>query len=220
MMEKRLSFLKYILEQEPETIMKQVYNEQKVKHRKGDFVDQIEKDKAELNIKLEDKEIKEMTKSKWKDMIKQKTEEKAFKDLLKENSEKTKTKDIVFESLKLSDYLKENINSTLSNIIFSIRSGTLDTKQWNSWSYENNLCLMCELKEETMDHFMECQSYGTKSEIIKWRDIYKNNTEKQFEIAKEVQKRLKIRNMKKEEAGLDSTLGSTAPTYVEHLEIN
>ena len=59
---------------------------------------------------------------------------------------------------------------------------------------------MCELKEETMDHFMECQSYGTKSEIIKWRDIYKNNTEKQFEIAKEVQKRLKIRNMKTEEA--------------------
>ena len=71
-----------------------------------------------------------------------------------------------------------------------------------------------------MDHLMECQSYGTKSENIKWRDIYKNNTEKQFEIAKEVQKRLKIRNMKKEEAGLDSTPGSTAPTYVEHLEIN
>ena len=58
-----------------------------------------------------------------------------------------------------------------------------------------------------------------KSENIKWRDIYKNNTEKQFKIAKEVQKRLKIRNMKKEEAP-HSTLGSTAPTYVEHLEIN
>ena len=66
------------------------------KHRKGDFVDQIEKDKAELNIKLEDKEIKEMTKSKWKDMIKQKTEEKAFKDLLKENSEKNKKQKTLF----------------------------------------------------------------------------------------------------------------------------
>ena len=77
---------------------------------------------------------------------------------MKENSEKTKTKDITYEDVELSDYLKENENTTLSNIIFSVRSGTLDIKQWNSWSYENNLCLMCELKEETMDHFLICQA--------------------------------------------------------------
>ena len=56
-MEKRLSFLKYILEQKPETMMKQVYDQQRVKHKKGDFVDQVEKDKIELEMKLEDKEI-------------------------------------------------------------------------------------------------------------------------------------------------------------------
>jgi len=195
MMEKRLSFLKYIIEQKPETMMKQVYDEQKVKCRKGDFVDQVEKDKIELDIKLEDKEIKEILKPKWKEMIKRKTKEKAFKDLLKENSEKTKTKDIVFEDLELSDYLKENKNTTLSNTIFSVRSGTLDIKQWNSWSYENNLCLMCEFKEETMDHLMECQGYGTKIEDLKWRDIYKNDTEIQYEIAKEVKKRMDIRKL-------------------------
>ena len=95
---------------------------------------------------------------------------------MKENSEKTKTKDITYEDVELSDYLKENENTTLSNIIFSVRSGTLDIKQWNSWSYENNLCLMCELKEETMDHFLICQAYGTKTEDLKWKDIYKNDT--------------------------------------------
>ena len=56
-MEKRLSFLKYILEQKPETMMKQVYDQQRVKHKKGDFVDLVEKDKIELEMKLEDKEI-------------------------------------------------------------------------------------------------------------------------------------------------------------------
>ena len=221
MMEKLLSFLKYILEQKPETIMKQVYDEQKVKCRKGDFVDQVEKDKIELDIKLEDKEIKEILKPKWKEMIKRKTKEKALKDLLKENSEKTKTKDIVFEDLELSDYLKENKKTTLSNTIFSVRSGTLDIKQWNSWSYENNLCLMCEFKEETMDHLMECQGYGTKIEDLKWRDIFKNDTEIQYEIAKEVKKRMDIRKLKYQEVGLDSSPGSAAPTFnvVEHLEI-
>jgi len=48
-----------------------------------------------------------------KEIIKRKTKEKALKDLLKENSVKTKTKDIVFEDLELSDYLKENKNTTL-----------------------------------------------------------------------------------------------------------
>ena len=70
-------------------------------------------DKIELDIKLEDKEIKEILKPKWKEIIKRKTKEKALKDLLKENSVKTKTKDIVFEDLELSDYLKENKNTTL-----------------------------------------------------------------------------------------------------------
>ena len=129
---------------------------------------------------------------------------------MKENSEKTKTKDITYEDVELSCYLKENENTTLSNIIFSVRSGTLDIKQWNSWSYENNLCLMCELKEETMDHFMDCQAYGTKTEDLKWKDIYKNDTKIQYEIAKEVKKRMDIRRVKHQES--DSSPGSSAPT--------
>ena len=50
MMEKLLSFVKYILEQKPETMMKQVYDEQKVKYRKRDFVDQVKKTKLSSTL--------------------------------------------------------------------------------------------------------------------------------------------------------------------------
>ena len=58
---------------------------------------------------------------------------------------------------------------------------------------------------------MECKEYGKKNENINWQDIYKNDPENQYEIAQEVQKRLKIRDLKLE-AGLDSLPGSQAPT--------
>ena len=204
-MEKRLNFLKYILNQNPESMVKQVYDEQKIHSKKGDFVYQVIKDKYDLKILLEDDEIEDIPPQQWKKMIKTKIKEKALTDLVNENKEKSKTKHIIFKELEMSEYLKENRNTELTEIIFSLRSGTFDFKEWNPWKYENNLCVMCELKGESLEHFMECSMYGKKNVEVNWHDIYENDTEKQYTIAKEVKKRVKIRT-KKEEAGLDSTL--------------
>ena len=86
-------------------------------------------------------------------------------------------------------------------MIFSIRSGTLDIKCWNKWNYGDNLCEMCELKEETIEHVMNCPEYGDIEN--NWRDIYGNNPEKQKNIAKVIKKRLETRKTK-QEAGQDS----------------
>ena len=70
-----------------------------------------------------------------------------------------KTKDISFKELKTSEYLLDNRNTTLSKVIFSLRSQTLDIKTWQPWKYFDNLCVLCELKEETISHFLSCNSY-------------------------------------------------------------
>ena len=166
---------------------------------------------------MKDSEIKDITKRKWKSLIKEKVKEKALQDLVRENSLKNKTKHNLYEKLEMSEYLNSNRNTKLANIIFAIRSGTLDIKEWNSWNYSDNLCLLCEVKEETMEHFMECNNYGVKNKSINWKDIYENDTNKQYEIAKEVQERMEKRYLAKQEAGLDSEPGSFAPTIVvEH----
>ena len=103
---------------------------------------------------------------------------------------------ILFEELKLSKYLHDNRNQSLSKIIFSVRSKTLDLKTLQPWKYFDNLCVLCEKKAETILHFMTCNSYKNIAPESDWELIYENNTDKQFEIAENISKRLKQRRTK------------------------
>ena len=71
---------------------------------------------------------------------------------------------------------------------------------------------MCNIKEENMDHFMSCEKYERTN--IAWEDIYKNMTDKQFEIGREVKIRLGIREKKLLEDGQSSSLAPTAPSQM------
>ena len=112
-------------------------------------------------------EIKELSIRKWK-LVNEKTKEANLRYLVSKNSKKEKTKHITFKTLKLSEYLRTNKNT---NISFSLRSGGLDIKTWNKWKYDDNLCVMCENKEENMEHLMECLEYGETKDFV-WREVF------------------------------------------------
>ena len=59
---------------------------------------------------------------------KKKVKETALKSLVNGNSRKDKTRTVVFKELKITKYLTENERTSLSKLIFSIRSKTLDIK--------------------------------------------------------------------------------------------
>jgi hypothetical protein len=61
-MEKRLQFLKYILDESMNSMISQVYHEQKKDSKKGDFVNMVTKDLAKVEIKMTDDEIRQMSK--------------------------------------------------------------------------------------------------------------------------------------------------------------
>ena len=163
----------------------------------------------ELDLNIQYKEIESYSKSIWNSIINKRTKVVALKNLILENKTKSKTKHIIYEQLEMSDYLSENKNTKISKIIYSIRAGTLDLKYWNPWKYSDNLCVMRRLKEENMEHFMNCNSY--KRTNIDWEDIFENEKEKQFEIGKEAKIRLGNREIKKEGDGQASSLAPTAP---------
>ena len=102
---------------------------------------------------------------------------------MKENLTKKNTKDITFSELKLSEYLSDNRNKSLSQIIFAVRSKTFDVKLWQEWKYQDGLCVMCQKDQEDMDHFVNCKHYETEHEGIDWKQILENHVEKQYEIA-------------------------------------
>ena len=135
--------------------------------------------------------ILKYSKTQWKKYIKNAVKEVVFKHLTSENALLEHTKEIVFNELKTSEYLLDNRNTSLSKIIFSLRSKTFDIKKWQPWKYHDNLCVACELKEENMNHFLTCTSYESLSPENNWEQVKENDTsvERQFEIAKIVKAR-------------------------------
>ena len=135
-------------------------------------------------------------------MIKKKVKELALTRLVEENSRKDKTRSIQFTELKMTQYLFENERTSLSRIIFSVRSKTLDIKEWNPWSYSDNICIACQKDDETMDHFMISSSYMSDPEKD-WIKINGVEDDVIKKIAKAVETRVKERHgiIQKEEAG-------------------
>ena len=112
----------------------------------------------------------------------------------------------------MSPYLFENLRTSLSKIIFKIRSQTLDIKDWQPWKYQNNLCVKCEKWPETMDHFVNCLDYGDQIDL-NWREINQNEIEIQIKIGQFIEKRHRIRQtiIEKQEDGQASDSGSSTP---------
>ena len=109
--EKRLKFLRYILNESELSMIRKVYEALKSESRKGDFVDLVQKDIEDIRIDLSEEDIKNTSKYEWKKYVKEKVTEAALEYLTNVNNTKSKTKHIHFESLKLSDYLLHNKNT-------------------------------------------------------------------------------------------------------------
>ena len=142
-----------------------------------------------MEINVEDEDIEEILKSPWKKYIKEKVKSAAFRLLVNENSTKKKTKDIHFNELKMSKYLERNQRTVLSKIIFSVRSKTLDIKEYHPWNYFTDLCVRCENNPETMNHFMTCGAYESLP-CENWTDIYGNSEESQIFVGLAVERRM------------------------------
>ena len=114
--------------------------------------------------------------------------------------------------MKMSEYLTKNVNTSISKIIFGIRSKTFDVKEYNPWRYKDDLCVMCLETTETMEHFAHCKGYGETIDMD-WKLIYGNNMEEQVTIGEFMKRRFKMRQevLQQQEDGLASVLGSTAP---------
>ena len=89
--------------------------------------------------------------------------------------------------------MEENKNTEISQIIFKLRGKTLDIKTQKKWKYEDDLCLGCGERSETVEELLTCVgladgdgdnvTYITDSVHIS--DI--------IEVAREIKKRLKVR---------------------------
>ena len=99
--------------------------------------------------------------------------------------------DLVFhkeKSLKAQNAfnVKDNRNNSVTKIVFSVRSRTIDLKTLQSWMYFDNLIVICERRSEIIEHFMMCKAYENIPPEKKFKLICDEDTDKQFTTVSEV----------------------------------
>ena len=117
----------------------------------------IESDKKELNINMTDKEIQGVSKETFKSFVKKKVKEKFIHNINSLKAKHSKSKYLNCEVLQVAPYIEDSRLSTKNKqLLFKLRSRTLDVKKNFSGTNENLLCTSCGLSEETQSHLLQC----------------------------------------------------------------
>ena len=189
---RRLLYLKYILDQPEESLLKKLYNLQKSYPSRGDWASTCQDDLRKLEITLEQKEIQEMTKNEFKNFIKEKIRKHALNYLKGKQSKKGGQ--IQYNNLEMAEYLLPTceLNIKEKQKMFEIRNDM--TKIPDNYGNES-LCLCG--KKEDMKHIYNCEIWNeTKNEKIPYNNIYNGNIKKQIRILKIFEQNLEKRNKK------------------------
>ena len=118
--------------------------------------------------------IKNMKKSEFLNILKQKIQEKSFEKLEKKKKSHTKVEHVEHNGIIMQKYLQPNktyITKEESQLIFRLRCRMTEAKVNLKGKYDNLECGACHLEEETQYHILECK------EINK----YRNNEEVRYE---------------------------------------
>ena len=170
----RMLYLKYVLEQTEDSLVKRFLILQLNQPTRGDWGSQIRSDLNELDIKETFEELKCMTHSMFLGKIKSQIRKNALKYLLEKR--KTKGKEIQNQNLKMAEYLTPlNRKMTIENkrIMFSVRNRMVNIKS-NFKNRNNEVKCICGEKE-SMEHIWSCEQIRTKvfkgrfSQNIQWK---------------------------------------------------
>ena len=201
-MKRKILFLQYILKQEESSMVHKVFKATCEHPLKNDFVQTCQKYLETLDIKLTFENIKEMSEYKFKKIVKEKTCQAAFKYLMEQKNtpgKHTKIKNIEYKQLCMQEYLLEgNFNTEISKLIFKMRGKTLDIKEHKKWKYENNLCVGCGKNAESEVELLSCPGFCEKEEDnygnLSYSVVFGHNVSDMVKVAKEIRKRLKVRD--------------------------
>ena len=155
---RRMMYLWHILHIKKEELLYKFYSAQNLATSKGDWVEQIKKEKAEMNLQLSDNKIRDISKEKFRELVKMKVKVLAIKHLNEMKIRHSKTKNLVCSELKSSEYLKsKNLNKEEIRNLFKLRNRMINVKlNFKSSNKENIWCKTCYLFPETQQHLTTC----------------------------------------------------------------
>ena len=128
-------------------LLNKFYKAQKMSPNKGDWIEQLEKDKNELDLQLGDDEIQKFTQEQLRRIVNEKIEICPGKFLKERQKSHSKTQNIEFDGFKPAKYLlTRNLMIKEVQTLFSLRTRMVDVKANFSSANTNNMwCKLCHL---------------------------------------------------------------------------
>ena len=184
-------FLHHILQQKKDSLIHKFFMTQMKSPTQNDWVSSVLEEQEELEINLELEEIEEMSKDRFKSIVKEKVEVKAFEYLIKKKggrtSDNAKGKYLKYESLEMAEYLsssEEDMSISEKKWLFKCHIEDIEISSVRKWNNEYDPCTNCKGKYFDQNHLMNCPYLLGKNEILTYipesRDIFNGNLEEQI----------------------------------------
>ena len=166
-------YLHHILTRNENSLILNFFQAQNKHPAKNDWSETIKKDLVDLDIKIDHKTIKQISKKKFKKYLKIKTKIYAFKELMKNKIQHSKMDNITYSSLEKQPYIASNkIFPEKVKMLFQFRTHMSNVKHNFKNQFPNdNQCPLCEFEDDTQEHLMSCEILH---ENTRNRDQYKN----------------------------------------------
>ena len=213
---KRLLFLHYILNQDRNSLMYKVFKTQLKNRTQKDWVTTVIQDFKELNWKIKFKEIRNMKKNEFVNIVKRKIEHKTLNDLVKRKEAHKKVKTLNHPTLKMQKYFMASYKQMKieeCQNIFKMRCRVTKTKLNMRKMYFTHECRACKLESESDEHVTRCTVISNMNKELKsikmpgYRKPCDGNPNEQLEISQIFYSNLKIlENFKEESENLSTTL--------------
>ena len=149
-----------IVNRDEKSLLHKFYKAQKIKTVKNDWIEQLEKDKIDLEIDLDDKTVKQYSKRKFKKYVKTKIMDATVAYLNNERKDHSKTKNIEFKIMKCKEYIRDpSLNSSEVKLLFALRSKMYSVKNTfkNKFGNSDLYCDLCRSEVDNQEHLMDCE---------------------------------------------------------------
>ena len=160
----RLFFLKYILNQEEDGLIYKFFYLQVQNPSKGNWASSCKENLKQLKINLTFEEIKSMSVTKFKKIVRIQIREEAFRYLTNKRGEKGS--EIIYQDIEMAEYLLPDDCLTIENKrqLFSIRNRMIDISSYFSSKQKTMSLCFCGSKEN-MKHIYECKYWNTEEPL-------------------------------------------------------
>ena len=121
---------------------------------------------------------------------------KALKNLNRIKQNHSKGKELEYSYLEMQRYLRPsqiNITQQEAITIFRLRTRMTNVKANFKGKYDDLSCEICKQEDETQQHILKCEKID-KERSPEYNEIFGENVEKQVEIAKVFNEKIKRRN--------------------------